>query len=288
MTVYELKAQCKSKNLRTSGNKQELINRLSGIPDIVDSRRNVLHEEFNVIIKDSDFHRNDKKYSRTELCLLVSAKYGFINSVEFFVKKGARCFNEAMRWAARFGKSGIVEFCRKHGASDYDTAMVEAAAKGYIDIVLICKKYGGRDFNKAMAMAAEGGHIRIVKKCKRWGATNFDETMCRAGTSGKIKIVKKCRQWGAHTLVDETMLNAVQSGHVNIVKKCKKYEAKEFRLAAECAILNNRIEILKLFRMWNVIDIAFLNSYIGLIELEYGSNYLNPDVYAFRDDWAKN
>jgi SAP domain len=90
MTVYELKVQCKNRNIRISGNKQDMMNRIlgiSGLKSASEERRDVLNKELQIITEDKDFHYNVKKYKYRELCLLLSAKYRFINSANLFVKK---------------------------------------------------------------------------------------------------------------------------------------------------------------------------------------------------------
>lgn len=297
MTLYELKVQCKQRNLMLSGNKHDLINRLLGKKNKSRKaeRRDVLKKEletitvvedtksdnesmnqfgcsYDVVISDS-LHLDDvqhgmktdalmKRYPK--IGLLLAAKYGFIYAANYFVNKGANNFDDAMKVAAQFGKKHIVEFCKYRGATLFNEAMAMSARYGHKEIVTICKVSGATDFDTAMANAAEGGYIKIVRKCKKWGAKNFDYTMCCAGKGGKIRIVKQCKHWGAtNELMNETMKNAASKGHINIVKKCRKYGVTRYDQAVKSAISNGQIRVIELFESWNVIDMDLVDKFIG-------------------------
>ena len=143
MTMYDLKIQCKKRNLMITGNKQDLIDRLL---DKKNETCDVLKSELEIVGLDDD--QLDNRTSLTTIDLLLAAKHGFIYAANHFGDRGATNFKDAIKLAARYGNKLIVEFCKHRGkVTEFDEAMALAARHGHKDIVTMCKMSGAKDFN---------------------------------------------------------------------------------------------------------------------------------------------
>ncbi len=91
-----------------------------------------------------------------------AARRNHKNLVDFFIKKGARDWNQGMVDATIGGHKVLVDFFIVKGAYDWNRALVYAAGAGRKDLVDFYIEKGADDFSEALKYAEAGEHEVLV------------------------------------------------------------------------------------------------------------------------------
>ena len=192
--------------------------------------------------------------------LRISAEVGCMTSLNFFKSMDATDIGMVIRKAARHGHIEIMKqwkdvFEKECCADDFENAATYASCYGHIEIIKLFSEWGViDDFHNVMDTAANEGHIDIVMLCKDLGADDFEWSYENASANGHYDIVKLLIEWDDGRYVDIGMAHAAEEGHTDIVGLCRDNGATDFVRAILYAIRNGHVEIVRLFKEWDVMD----------------------------------
>jgi hypothetical protein len=122
-----------------------------------------------------DTREYDAKLDNNML-MAMAAENGHKNIVEYFIRKGANNFNQALAFATKRNKNlEIITLLLDKGA-DVNIGLREAARNSDIEtIIFFIKRKGSK--NAALKGAALGGRVNLVNFFIKEGATNVDEAL---------------------------------------------------------------------------------------------------------------
>jgi ankyrin repeat protein len=109
----------------------------------------------------------------------ISAKYGYLEMVDFLLQKGANIHANndfALRWSAANGKLSVVTHLLDHGANIHandDEALRRSANNGHLEVVQYLIEHGAYIHamsDEAVRYGAWNGHLDIVKYLVNKGA----------------------------------------------------------------------------------------------------------------------
>ena len=95
--------------------------------------------------------------------ILIASKEGHKELVNFFIGKGANCWDRAMIYATQGGHKDLVEFFIEKGANNWNDRINYAAQAGYTDVVDFFTEKTINTWNLGMELAAKGGYKDLVE-----------------------------------------------------------------------------------------------------------------------------
>jgi hypothetical protein len=102
-------------------------------------------------------------YKDINYCLYISAKKGFPDLVELFIKKGAINFNYGLYGASQGGHTHLIELFIQKGANNWNLGLEGASRGRHLHLVDFFIQKGANVWNGGLYGASLGGHLNLVK-----------------------------------------------------------------------------------------------------------------------------
>jgi len=145
----------------------------------------------------------------------LAIKEGYIDIVEYTIRKGATRFNDGIKIASEDGHEDIVKLMLRKGA-DPNLGLYGATLGNHEDIIKLVIDEGANDWNLGLNGASLRGHIGIAKYMLREGG-NPNVGLRGGASGGNVDIVKLMIEEGANNW-NEGLYTAVSSGHLPIIE----------------------------------------------------------------------
>ena len=125
--------------------------------------------DFNQLIRDGDFDivryfiEDDMFLSIPNDVISWASRYGNLEFVKYFVKKGEKILNNAISWASLNGHLEVIKYLIEKGGKIGIDSIKNASLGGHLEVIKYLNGKGGKITDDAITYASKNGHLEVIK-----------------------------------------------------------------------------------------------------------------------------
>jgi len=179
--------------------------------------------DFNQLIRDGDFDivryfiEDDMFLSIPNDVISWASRYGNLEFVKYFVKKGEKILNNAISWASLNGHLEVIKYLIEKGGKIGIDSIKNASLGGHLEVIKYLNGKGGKITDDAITYASKNGHLEVIKYLIGKGIKITDDAIIYASKNGHLEVIKYLIGKGVKITID-AIKYAIYNDNLSIVQ----------------------------------------------------------------------